>query len=684
MSDPLITVQALGRACVLGQLFDATSGSLLHGFCLFKEKDIVPTKVDVSKSTVSYKEIRSIRDRAHSLNISASLEVSILGGMFAIGGMGSYLNSNSDTSESTTVACVAQYLTFTESLDVNSLRQLQAMTSAELARVRATHVVVSITYGGNVVGSLTQKSDESTSTTDVQGRFNLDVFKGMGSPFSVGAAADLSVEEKDKMDNYSLDVNLVADFSMAGEDAPTTAADMLSIFKKSGKLVGEGVPVEITLAELSIFQDGIPTVRELAEADLLEITEVYDRILVLGNNRAWLTREADAKRELFPAFLAKCRARKLEVTRLVQKARGELRIYLEAYRTLRTDTKRPSEFRQEVEKAFVDETALWEQDLVTWRDLVQRVRAAQIHGFPLISVSKLGATLNSSEKGYTAVILIPEIIGFANLLHTYRVLADDIRAWRLSLDKCASSHNSKSTPASGKTVFVSVYADNHLDAALLRLDDRTQSLANALEAARNKSKPVFLMYGPVLDNSLQLQWSVLGQEGWGILVDLSENWRYIGSVRRGKPHGFGVMTYADKTKYKGGWADGKRDGHGELLSVDGSVLESGIYTGNTLSWDGVVVTVTVYKDSIPVQHGEVTLRAGDSTRAQVEKIGKVMGWKIGQQFQLQVQFESELSPKTTNVRVNGSMIAAEEDPQAAFLSWQLDAVKKNVIKAYIV
>lgn len=84
-----------------------------------------------------------------------------------------------------------------------------------------------------------------------------------------------------------------------------------------------------------------------------------------------------------------------------------------------------------------------------------------------------------------------------------------------------------------------------------------------------------------------------------------------------------------------------------------------------------------------MQHGEVTLRAGDSTRAQVEKIGKVMGWKIGQQFQLQVQIESELSPNTTNVRVNGSMIAAEEDPQVAFLSWQLDAVKKNVIKAYI-
>ncbi|PBK60446.1 hypothetical protein ARMSODRAFT_727433 [Armillaria solidipes] len=681
-SGEFITTQALSRSCVLGQLYDARSNNILPGFRLFHEKDIVPTKVDVRKSAIDYKEIRNTRDRAHSLNISASLEVSILGGSITIGGMGSYLNSTSETSESTTVACVAQYLTRTESLDVNSLRQLQAMTQTELAKLRATHVVVSIAYGGSVVGSLTQKSDSSTSTTDIKGKFTLEIFKGMGKMFGASGSAELSLEGKEKLNSYNLDVNLVADFSMADEDVPTTAPEILAVFRKSGKLVGDGVPIEITLAPLSIFQDGIPTFRELAEADLLEITELYDRVVMLGNNRAWLAAETDNKRDLFPTFLANCRLRNLEVSRLVQKARGELREYLEAYRAAHVDVKKPSEFRDQVEKSFTDEIELWDQDLAAWRDLVQRLRAAQMHCFPLVSINDLSTRMNRSDKGYIAAILIPELVSFANLLNTYRVLADDIRTWRTTLDKRATQYNQNS-PASEKTDFVSVYADSQLDTALLQLDDRTKSLAKALEAARRNSEPVFLTYGLSADNLAQLEWSILNEDGWGIIVNRVENWRYIGGVHKGLSHGSGVVTYADKTKYSGAWINGKRDGRGELLNAEGSVQESGVYVNNLLAPDGVLVIITVYKNRVPIQHGEAALRASDSVRAHVDKIGKVMGWKIGQKYRLYVQSGAS-SPVNSSVRVNGSMIDPEEDPEVSFSSWSLDTNNKNVVKAHVV
>ncbi|KAK0432849.1 hypothetical protein EV421DRAFT_1846988 [Armillaria borealis] len=667
-SCKFITTQALSRSCVLGQLYDARSNNILPGFRLFHEKDIVPTKVDVRKSAIDYKEIRNTRDRAHSPNISASLEVSILGGSVTIGGMCSYLNSTSETSESTTVACVAQYLTRTESLDVNSLRQLQAMTQTELAKLRATHVVVSIAYGGSVVGSLTQKSDSSTSTTDIKGKFTLEVFKGMGNVFGAGMSAELSLEEKEKLNNYNLNVKLVADFSMADEDVPTTAPEMLAVFRKSGKLVGDGVPVEITLAPLSVFQDGIPAFRELAEADVLEITELYDRVMMLGNNRAWLAAEVDNKRDLFPTFLANCRLRNLEVSRLVQKARGELREYLEAYRAAHVDVKKPSEFRDQVEKSFTNEIELWDQDLAAWRDLVQRLRAAQMHCFPLVSINDLSTRMNRSDKGYIAAILIPEFVGFANLLNTYRVLADDIRSWHTTLDKRATQYNQNS-PASEKTDFVSVYTDSQLDTALLQLDDRTKSLAKALEAARRNSEPVFL--------------TILKEDGWGIIVNWVENWRYIGGVHKGLPYGSGVITYVDKTKYSGAWINGKRDGRGELLNAEGSVQESGVYVNDLLAPDRVLVIITVYKNRVPVQHGEAALRASDSVRAHVDKIGKVMGWKIGQKYRLYVQSGAS-SPVNSSVRVNGSMIDPEEDPEVSFSSWSLDTNNKNVVKAHVV
>ncbi len=77
--------------------------------------------------------------------------------------------------------------------------------------------VVSIAYGGNVVGSLTQKSDSSTTTADIKGKFTLEVFKGMGNVFGAGVSAELSLEEKEKLNSYNLDVSIVADFSMVDD-----------------------------------------------------------------------------------------------------------------------------------------------------------------------------------------------------------------------------------------------------------------------------------------------------------------------------------------------------------------------------------------------------------------------------------------------------------------------------------
>ncbi len=421
---------------------------------------------------------------------------------------------------------------------------------------------------------------------------------------------------------------------------------MLTVFKKSGKLVGDG------------------------------------RVVMLGNNRAWLAAEVGNKRVLFPTFLANCRLRNLEVSCLVQKARGELREYLEAYRAAHVDVNKPSEFRDQVEKSFTDEIELWEQHLAAWRDLVQRLRAAQMHSFPLVSINDLSARMNRSDKGYIAAILIPELVSFANLLNTYRVLADDIRTWRTTLDKRATQDNQNS-PASEKTDFVSIYADSQLDTALLQLDDRTKSLAKALEAARRNSEPVFLTYRLSVDNLAQLEWSILNEDGWGIIVKRVENWRYIGGVYKGLPHGSGVVTYADKTKYSGAWINGQRDGRGELLNAEGLVHESGVYVNNLLAPDGVLMIITVYKNSVPIQHGETALRASESVRAHIDKIGKVMGWKIGQKYRLDVQSGGS-SLMNSSVRVNGSMIDPKEDPDVAFPPWSLDTNNKNEVKAYVV
>jgi len=49
--------------------------------------------------------------------------------------------------------------------------------------------------------------------------------------------------------------------------------------------------------------------------------------------------------------------------------------------------------------------------------------------------------------------------------------------------------------------------------------------------------------------------------------------RYVGELLDNRPHGKGVMSYADGAKYSGGWAGGKKHGKGISAAKDGSSQE---------------------------------------------------------------------------------------------------------------
>ena len=98
-----LVIQALGRPSYLGQLYDATTSTLISGFNLFHRQDASSATVQtsVASTTVDFREVRSLMDRARSLDISASLSLSILGGAIELSGIGSYLDSKFENSEST-------------------------------------------------------------------------------------------------------------------------------------------------------------------------------------------------------------------------------------------------------------------------------------------------------------------------------------------------------------------------------------------------------------------------------------------------------------------------------------------------------------------------------------------------------------------------------------------------------
>ena len=142
-----------------------------------------------------------------------------------------------------------------------------------------------------------------------------------------------------------------------------------------------------------------------------------------------------------------------------------------------------------------------------------------------------------------------------------------------------------------------------------------------------------------------------------------------------------MITYADGSVYKGDWFEGKRDGSGELFppqeTVEGQDLKDGVkgvYVDNIAVNDGVVVKVTVYRNGAPIQFGRVALRTGDAALSHVDKIGRVLSWKLGKRYRLKI------SP-TKEIVVNGNKIDPSEDDSRQTEQWPLEGEGEKTITA---
>ncbi|KAJ6517114.1 hypothetical protein DFH09DRAFT_1430860 [Mycena vulgaris] len=654
MQDSL-EVNALGRPCELGQLYDSRSGQFLPGLFLFRSALIQP-RVAAAKSTKSsILEVKNFSDRAATLDVSASLSLSILSGMVTVNGTASYLSASQDTAESATLAAVAQFRTCTKSFDVLELMDNASITTEKAAlELNATHVVTSITYGGNVVATLTSKSSLKEKESKVSGgKLSLGIMEGFKAIFKVGASASLDFLEREKLTSSNLEARLAADIRLGEEDEmPTDPLAMIQLVKRSHTLVGEGVPCEVRLVPLQRLGHSLPTFRELAEADLNSFRDTYDRIFVLDNNRKWLHNAAETQGAFFPTFAALVRARSVGVTNLVHAARDRLRGYMHRYRSADGTVEEPADFIESTNTVFAAATREYAEDRGTWRMLEARLSTAEEHGLPFIQVCDVARNMSrvGLHTSVIAVVLVPEEVQWAAMVDLYGDVAVDIRKWRQSVEEGAA-HEGEAVNVVGKTEWMSVYLDPLCNETLLRLDDRAETVKKAVQLARHvlqfklrirgsssppasstKHEPIFLTYGRSRGHLGGFTWRIMNQDGWGVITD---SWRYIGEIHNSKPHGTGIATYVDGTQYSGSFFLGLPEGPGKILGRDGHELKSGVFYQGKLNSRAVVVEVkAVNEDDVPLQHEMVTLCLGDSLTSYVSQISRAMGWSYKQRARI--------------------------------------------------
>ncbi|KAK2459522.1 hypothetical protein APHAL10511_008464 [Amanita phalloides] len=682
-SKEQLEVKALERPVQLGQLYDATTSSFRNEFLFNREKASATVRTIAMKSTdFEYKEVRSLQDRAHTLQISASLSVSILCGAIAMGGYGSYLDRSKDSSQSTTVAAVVRIRTEYQYLDVHGLHDAIRLDEDDFEYIGATHVITGITYGGNAIGSITEKMVAADSQREVQGSFNIGAFKKMAKLFSVQGKAELSDEQKSMIDNYNVNVKYMADFKF-NDPLPTRPTELIDLIKKSPELIGSrGVPCDIILTPLNRFNkiNVVTKFRELDDSDLKMITDFYDQLVDLQVNRRYILDQLEENYKLFfPTLLAECRKRKTQVDKLASHTRSALRRFLETYRSDsdgEDNDRTVDDFIKGHESAFETEHHLYERDWTMFEDLLERKRAADEHQFKLINVSTLRTEMNRPDGATIALVLIPPIVGTIALFNMYRLYAGVVRQWQA--DKPTKKDDGSTVPA----VYYSLYLDSLVVDDVKKLDDK-QTLQTAIEGTQTAREAAFVTFGISRSGGYvrELRWEILGQEGWGVLVNREEGWRYIGEVQGGLPHGVGTMAYCDGTTYGGDWIQGKRDGRGRLTrtaateGTESEVLAEGVFIENRLQRDGIVVEARAYKNHSIVDYAPMALRTGDAVSSHIAKVAKVFGFRVGQKYEIRL---STLAGDST-VLADGNLIDPTEAPGVGATFWPLEATGEKQI-----
>ena len=664
-----LEIKALERPIQLGQLYDATTSTFRNEFLFNRAKAATTIHTIPKRSTeFEYKEVKSLEDRAHTLQISASISVSILSGAISIGGYGSYLDRSKDTSQSTTVAAVVRIRTEHVYLDTQGLHDAVRLDEEDIEYIGATHVVTGITYGGNAVGNITENITAADSHTETKGTFSLQVFKDMAKAFSFKGKAELSAEHKSKIDGYNVNVNYMSDFKLS-DPLPTKPTDLIELIRKSPELIGSrGVPCDIILTPLRRFNkiNVVTKFRELEDADLKAITDFYNRNVNLQVDRRYILDQLEANyKPLFPTLLAECRKRKNQVDKIIISARTALRQFLESYRSDSGDNRTADDFMKCHQPAFDLEQELYERDWAIFEDLLERKRAADDHKFMLTNVVNLRGEMNRPDGATIALVLIPQVVGTISLFNMYRLYAGAVRKWQ------GENPIRRDDGYTIPTVYYSLFIDPLVIEDFIKLDD-TPTLQTAVEATAKTKEAAFVTFGISRSRGYirELRWDILGQEGWGVLVNRDEGWRYIGNVHAKLPHGIGTVTYCDGTTYHGDWVQGKRDGTGKLTRTtdEHCVIAEGIFIANRLQRDGIIVEARVYKNHSIIDYALVALRTRDAVSSHIAKISKVFSFKVGQKYEIQMKTSSG----TATVLADGNLIDPSEVPGLSAAFWPLE------------
>ena len=252
-------VAALGRPADLGMLYDIRQNKLIYGQTLWFQEEL-KTNVNTVPNPSTKIEILSGEDiskKTHAMKVDGSLKLDVLCGNVNVKGAASYLKEEKMSQSETEV--VLHYTATTEAqyLTMEHLKGSKISPPEVLQAVNATHFVVGIQYGGNVVVKFNQKVEKEESSIKVKGKMKSAVEKlknVISSSGQVDGNSDTDISKQTK----KIKCCVYSDFKT--KTYPSSYEEAEKFCKELPSLTCEGnigVPLLLYLCPLDSLRDAV-------------------------------------------------------------------------------------------------------------------------------------------------------------------------------------------------------------------------------------------------------------------------------------------------------------------------------------------------------------------------------------------------------------------------------------------
>ena len=270
-----LVIPSLGIPFSLGMLYDAHSERIIPGKSLWDAKVLDSAKKvgDQPSSNFEVYAKNTIGEKTKSLNVEASLKLSLMGGMIEIGGAGKYLNDEQTSERQARVTLKYSCTSRFEQLTMEQIGSIQY--PKVLDDNKATHVVTGITYGTDAFFIFDRSLSESEKITQISGKMEA-VIKAI----PISGSASLDIKFKDKEDTDKFECKFYGDLQLPCN--PSNFQEAVNVYRELPKLIkGEKgdndktIPKIIYLHPLSDLDGGhLRIVRAISDDLVSQVEEI--------------------------------------------------------------------------------------------------------------------------------------------------------------------------------------------------------------------------------------------------------------------------------------------------------------------------------------------------------------------------------------------------------------------------